>query len=60
MPSDPATPHLDPGRALREQFVVLPGSRRLRAVVAGEGDGPLSVFEAGMSAPGATWVHGRR
>jgi pimeloyl-ACP methyl ester carboxylesterase len=60
MPSDPATPHLDPGRALREQFVVLPDSRRLRAVVAGEGDGPLVVFEAGMSAPAACWVHTQR
>jgi len=60
MPSDPATPHLDPGRALREQFVVLPDSRRLRAVVAGEGDGPLIVFEAGMSAPAASWVHTQR
>lgn len=59
MPSTPTT-HLDPGTGLREQLVVLPDGRRLRAVVAGEGDGPLVVFEAGMSAPAASWVHTQR
>jgi len=52
--------HLDPGRGLTEKFVVLPDGRRLRAVTAGEGDGPLVVFEAGMSAPAASWVHTQR
>ncbi|WIX98871.1 alpha/beta hydrolase [Amycolatopsis mongoliensis] len=52
--------HLDPGQGLTEQFVVLPGGRRLRAVTAGEGDGPAVVFEAGMSAPAASWVHTQR
>lgn len=51
---------LDPGRGLTEKFVVLPDGRRLRAVVAGEGEGPLVVFEAGMSAPAASWVHTQR
>jgi pimeloyl-ACP methyl ester carboxylesterase len=53
-------PVLDPGKGLRERFVVLPDGRRLRAVVAGEGDGPLVVFEAGMTAPAASWVHTQR
>jgi pimeloyl-ACP methyl ester carboxylesterase len=52
--------HLDPGRGLTEKFVVLPDGRRLRAVTAGEGNGPLVVFEAGMSAPAASWVHTQR
>jgi pimeloyl-ACP methyl ester carboxylesterase len=55
-----AGPHLDPGAGLTEQFVALPDGRRLRAVVAGDGDGPLVVFEAGMSAPAASWVHTQR
>ncbi|WP_273943550.1 alpha/beta fold hydrolase [Kutzneria chonburiensis] len=29
-------------------------------MTAGEGDGPLVVFEAGMSAPAASWVHTQR
>lgn len=53
-------PHLDPGQGLTEQFVALPDGRRLRSVVAGEGDGPLVVFEAGMSAPAASWIHTQR
>lgn len=52
--------HLDPGRGLTERFVALPDGRRLRAVVTGEGGGPLVVFEAGMSAPAASWVHTQR
>ncbi|SDW75504.1 Pimeloyl-ACP methyl ester carboxylesterase [Amycolatopsis xylanica] len=51
---------LDPGQGLTERFVRLPDGRRLRAVTAGEGDGPLVVFEAGMSAPAASWVHTQR
>ncbi|HVV75387.1 MAG TPA: alpha/beta hydrolase [Mycobacteriales bacterium] len=53
-------PSLDPGEGLREQLVVLPDGRRLRTVVAGNADGPLVVFEAGMSAPAACWVHTQR
>lgn len=53
-------PRLDPGAGLTEQFVALPDGRRLRAVVAGQGSGPLVVFEAGMSAPAASWVHTQR
>ena len=55
-----ATAVLEPGRGLAEQFVTLPDGRRLRTVVAGDGDGPLVVFEAGMSAPAASWVHTQR
>jgi pimeloyl-ACP methyl ester carboxylesterase len=51
---------LDPGTGLTERMVTLPDGRRLRAVVAGEADGPLVVFEAGMSAPAASWVHTQR
>jgi pimeloyl-ACP methyl ester carboxylesterase len=51
---------LDPGAGLTEQHVTLPDGRRLRTVVAGSGDGPLVVFEAGMSAPAASWVHTQR
>jgi pimeloyl-ACP methyl ester carboxylesterase len=51
---------LDPGQGLNERLVPLPDGRRLRAVLAGEGDGPLVVFEAGMSAPAASWVHTQR
>lgn len=51
---------LDPGPGLTEHIVELPDGRRLRAVVAGEGPGPLVVFEAGMSAPAASWIHTQR
>lgn len=51
---------LDPGAGLTEQYVTLPDGRRLRTVVAGEGPGPLVVFEAGMSAPASSWVHTQR
>jgi pimeloyl-ACP methyl ester carboxylesterase len=51
---------LDPGPGLTERTAVLPDGRRLRTVVAGEGPGPLVVFEAGMSAPAASWVHTQR
>jgi pimeloyl-ACP methyl ester carboxylesterase len=51
---------LEPGPGLTEHLVELPDGRRLRAVVAGEGSGPLVVFEAGMSAPAASWVHTQR
>ncbi|MET9230319.1 alpha/beta hydrolase [Lentzea sp. NPDC003310] len=43
-----------------EKIVTLPDGRALRAVVAGEGPGPLVVFEAGMSAPGSSWIHTQR
>ncbi|WP_181774160.1 alpha/beta fold hydrolase [Amycolatopsis pittospori] len=52
--------HRHPGQGLTEKFVALPDGRRLRVVTAGEGDGPLVVFEAGMSAPAASWVHTQR
>jgi pimeloyl-ACP methyl ester carboxylesterase len=51
---------LDPGAGLAECLVRLPDGRRIRTVVAGEGDGPLVVFEAGMSAPAGCWVHTQR
>ncbi|GAA2827151.1 alpha/beta fold hydrolase [Crossiella cryophila] len=51
---------LDPGPGLTEHRVVLPDGRRIRTVTAGEGPGPLVVFEAGMSAPAASWVHTQR
>lgn len=51
---------LNPGSGLTERLVALPDGRRLRAVLAGAGDGPLVVFEAGMSAPAASWVHTQR
>jgi pimeloyl-ACP methyl ester carboxylesterase len=51
---------LDPGAGLTEQLVTLPDGRRIRTVVAGEGSGPLVVFEAGMSAPAASWIHTQR
>ncbi|WP_052684523.1 alpha/beta fold hydrolase [Lentzea aerocolonigenes] len=44
---------------LTEKIVALPDGRKLRAVVAGE-QGPLVVFEAGMSAPGSSWIHTQR
>ncbi|RDI17077.1 pimeloyl-ACP methyl ester carboxylesterase [Lentzea flaviverrucosa] len=43
-----------------EEFVTLPDGRGIRAVTAGEGPGPLIVFEAGMSAPGSSWIHTQR
>lgn len=54
---------LDPGVGLTERALTLPDGRRIRAVVAGDdGDapGPLVVFESGMSAPAACWVHTQR
>jgi pimeloyl-ACP methyl ester carboxylesterase len=51
---------LDPGAGLTERPVALPDGRTLRTVVAGEGVGPLVVFEAGMSGPAACWVHTQR
>src|SRR5690348_7809146 len=54
------TTALCPGTGLREQQVALPDGRRLRAVLAGDADGPLVVFEAGMSAPAASWIHTQR
>ena len=51
---------MDPGPGLTERMVSLPDGRVLRTVVAGEGPGPLVVFEAGMSAPAASWVHTQR
>src|SRR5690242_15010246 len=51
---------LSPGAGLTEAYVVLPDGRRLRTITAGSGDGPLVVFEAGMSAPAASWVHTQR
>jgi pimeloyl-ACP methyl ester carboxylesterase len=53
-------PVLDPGEGLVERIVTLPDGRRIRTVVAGQGSGPLVVFEAGMSAPAASWVHTQR
>jgi pimeloyl-ACP methyl ester carboxylesterase len=59
--SGSARPILDPGAGLRERMVVLPDGRMLRTVLAGESHtGPLVVFEAGMSAPAASWVHTQR
>jgi pimeloyl-ACP methyl ester carboxylesterase len=55
-----APQRLDPGARLTERFVELADGRRLRAIVAGDGPGPLVVFEAGMSAPAAEWVHTQR
>ena len=51
---------LDPGAGLAERLVRLPDGRTLRAVVAGDAPGPLVVFEAGLSAPAASWVHTQR
>ena len=51
---------LNPGPGLTERSVTLPDGRRLRTVVAGEGPGPLVVFEAGMSAPAGSWIHTQR
>ena len=55
-----ATRQRDPGPGLGERLVTLPDGRRLRAVVAGDGPGPLVVFEAGMSGPAASWIHTQR
>lgn len=52
--------HLDPGSGLTEAIVTLADGRRLRAVTAGDADGPLVVFEAGMSSPAASWIHIQR
>lgn len=60
MPLTTEQGHLEPGAGLREEIVILPDGRRLRTVVAGEGPGPLVVFEAAMSAPAAEWVHTQR
>lgn len=49
-----------PGTGLTEQIVTLQDGRRLRTVVAGSAPGPLVVFESGMSAPAAEWVHTQR
>ena len=54
------TPVLDPGAGLTERVVVHPDGRRIRTVLAGSAPGPLVVFEAGMSAPAASWVHTQR
>ena len=51
---------LDPGAGLAERLVRIPDGRTLRTVVAGDAPGPLVVFEAGMSAPAASWVHTQR
>jgi pimeloyl-ACP methyl ester carboxylesterase len=51
---------LDPGAGLTEQLVRLPDGRRIRTVTAGDAVGPLVVFEAGMSAPAASWIHTQR
>jgi pimeloyl-ACP methyl ester carboxylesterase len=51
---------LDPGPGLTERLVALRDGRTVRTVVAGEGEGPLVVFEAGMSGPAATWIHTQR
>ncbi|MBP2478232.1 pimeloyl-ACP methyl ester carboxylesterase [Crossiella equi] len=60
MPRSTANGHLNPGTGLVERVHTLPDGRRLRLVVAGRGPGPLVVFEAGLSAPAASWVHTQR
>ena len=45
---------------MTEELVDLPDGRTIRAVLAGTGPGPLVVFEAGMSAPAASWLHTQR
>lgn len=59
MPRNRSLP-LDPGPGLTEHRVVLPDGRKLRTITAGEGPGPLVLFEAGMSAPAASWIHTQR
>lgn len=58
------TATLPAGDALEARRVALPDGRRLRTVhgaPAHEPDrGPLVLFEAGMSAPAASWVHTQR
>lgn len=56
----PPSTMLDPGAGLDEQMVELSDGRRIRTVRAGNGPGPLIVFEAGMSAPAACWAHTQR
>ncbi|MFK4087731.1 alpha/beta fold hydrolase [Kribbella sp. NPDC020789] len=51
---------LFPGEGLTEAYAALPDGRRLRTITAGAADGPLVVFEAGMSAPAASWAHTQR
>lgn len=51
---------LYPGDGLVERLVLLPDGRTMRAVLAGDSDGPLVVLEAGMSLPAASWVHSQR
>ena len=51
---------LDPGVGLTERIVHLPDGRALRTVHGGGPGGPLVVFEAGMSAPAASWIHTQR
>ncbi|HET8928438.1 MAG TPA: alpha/beta fold hydrolase [Microbacterium sp.] len=51
---------LDPGAGMTAHRITLPDGRVLRAVLAGDGAGPLVVFEAGMSAPAASWLHTQR
>ncbi|MGW6443289.1 alpha/beta fold hydrolase [Lentzea sp. NPDC055074] len=48
------------GVVMQEKNITLPDGRTIRAVTAGEGPGPLVVFEAGMSAPGSSWIHTQR
>ncbi|HWD01227.1 MAG TPA: alpha/beta fold hydrolase [Amycolatopsis sp.] len=55
----PATTR-SPGTGLLENFLTLPDGRRIRTITGGSGPGPLVVFEAGMSAPAAEWVHTQR
>lgn len=60
-PRSPLPPRdLDPGSGLTQHLVTLPDGRALRTVTAGPGPGPLVVFEAGMSAPAACWIHTQR
>jgi pimeloyl-ACP methyl ester carboxylesterase len=58
--SPSSTTTTDPGAGLRARRVRLPDGRHLRVVEAGAGPGPLVVFEAGMTAPAATWIHTQR
>lgn len=59
-PNAPAAAERDPGTGLTAEIATLPDGRRLRTVRAGTGPGPLVVFEAGMSAPAAEWIHTQR
>jgi pimeloyl-ACP methyl ester carboxylesterase len=51
---------LDPGAGLTERIVTLPDGRRIRTVLGGPDDGSAVVFEAGLSAPAACWLHTQR